>query len=74
MLRLFVRDCKITVPPTPDFLKYHRELRRIGSNIDQILMLANSHKSIDVSKLRNALDELHETQKKLWGEYAARNL
>ena len=73
MLRRFVRDCTIKPPPSIDFLNYHRELRRIGSNINQILQRANTMKFIDVPLLRGSLDELHETQKALWDEYAGRD-
>ena len=73
LFRRFVRDCEIKVPPSLDFLNYHRELRRIGSNIEQLLRLANSKHLIDVPRLRKALDELHKTQSKLWNEFARRD-
>ena len=72
MLRRFVRDCEIKAPPSLDFIKYHRELRRIGSNIDQVLRLANAKRFVDVPLLQRSLTELHETQRHLWDEFAKR--
>ena len=72
-IRASIAGAKIQAPPSLDFLNYHRELRRIGSNIEQILRLANAKHLIDVPLLRKSLDELHQTQRTLWDEFARRD-
>lgn len=73
LFRQFIRDCEIKTPPSVDFLNYHRELRRVGSNIEQILRLANTKHLIDVPLLRKTLDDLHQSQRGLWNEFARRD-
>lgn len=72
-IRSSIMGAKIQSPPSIDFLNHHRELRRIGSNIEQLLRLANSKHLIDVPRLRKSLDELHQTQTRLWNEFARRD-
>lgn len=72
-IRSSIMDAEIQSPPSIDFLNYHRELRRVGSNIEQILRLANTKKLIDVPLLRKTLDDLHQTQRSLWNEFARRD-
>ena len=71
-IRAAILGALIKAPPSLDFIKYHRELRRIGSNIDQVLRLANTKRFVDVPLLKRSLTELHETQRHLWDEFAKR--
>ena len=60
-----------TVKETPhaDFYGLMREVKRVGSNIDQILKVANTKGFLDVPALRKALDEWSTTEKMLWDTF-----
>ena len=49
-----------------DFKTLIREMNRIGSNIEQILRIANTKRLVDVPRLRQSLDELDSLEKTMW--------
>ena len=49
-----------------DFKTLIREMNRIGSNIEQILRIANAKRLVDVPRLRQSLDELDSLEKAMW--------
>lgn len=55
--------------PHADFYGLMREVKRVGSNIDQLLKLANYKGLLDVPAIRKCLDETHETEKMLWDTF-----
>ena len=46
-----------------------RELRRVGSNINQVLKKANAAGLLDVPMLRKSLDDYKKTEKMLWDTF-----
>lgn len=46
-----------------------REVRRVGNNINQILLIANTRGLLDVPELRKAILELREVEKKIVSSY-----
>ena len=65
-LRKVVSGCHIHEAPPVDFYRLIREINRIGSNIEQILRVANTKHFIDVPRLRKDLDELEAIESELW--------
>ena len=55
--------------PPVDFTTMIWELRRVGSNINQLLVKANTVGFIDAPMLRKALDETHSVEDKLMEAY-----
>ena len=51
--------------PSGDFLSMARELRRIGTNLNQLVKIANVRGSIDVLKAREALDDVIDIDRKI---------
>lgn len=56
--------------PAVDVPVLIREVRRVGSNIDQILKLARTTNFIDVPLLRKALDDNHEVERLIHEVYS----
>ena len=65
-LRKLITGCHIHEAPPVDFYRLIREINRIGSNIEQILRVANTKHFIDVPRLRKDLDELEAIESELW--------
>ena len=65
-----ISDCRVYEAPPVDFPKLIKEVNRIGSNIEQILRLANAKHIIDVPRLRNELDELDAIEDAMWKAFA----
>lgn len=53
-------------PPPAEFFKLITEVRRVGVHLNQILKKANSIGLLDVPMIRDALDELRNTQAMLY--------
>ena len=69
-VRKLFADCKVYEAPPVDFPKLIKEVNRIGSNIEQILRIANSKHIVDVPRLRNELDELDAIEDAMWKAFA----
>ncbi len=69
-LRKLISDCRVYEAPPVDFPKLIKEVNRIGSNIEQILRLANAKHIIDVPRLRKELDELDAIEDAMWKAFA----
>lgn len=50
---------QVVAAPPADFRKLIWELKRIGSNLDQVLFRLNSIGVYDQSDLKNCVDEIH---------------
>lgn len=68
-IRKSIANCTIKEAPPVDLPQMIREVRRVGSNINQILLIANSRGLLDVPALRKALLELREVEKMIVAEY-----
>ena len=52
--------------PPADYFTLITELRRVGTNLNQLVKTANSVGFIDTPMLRKLIDELHRTDSMLW--------
>ena len=69
-VRKLFSDCKVYEAPPVDFSKLIKSVNRVGSNIEQILRVANAKHIIDVPRLRNELDELDAIEDAMWKAFA----
>ena len=68
-IRKAIEDVQIKELPPADLHKLIWELRRVGNNIDQILMIANSKGILNIPDLRKAIDDLREAEKLIVSQY-----
>ena len=69
-IRKSVDGCEVKAAPPADLYKLIWEIRRVGNNIDQILMIANARGLLDVPQLRKAMADLRETEKLIADTYS----
>ena len=65
-LRKVISECRVLEAPPVDFFTLIRELNRIGSNIDQILKIANTRCELEVPELKQCLTELVKLESQMW--------
>jgi len=70
LIRKSVNDCEVKSAPPADLHKLIWEIRRVGNNIDQILMIANARGLLDVPQLRKAMADLRDTEKLIADTYS----
>ena len=68
-IRRAIQEVQIKELPPADLHKLIWEIRRVGNNIDQILMIANSKGILNIPDLRKAIDDLRETEKLIVSQY-----
>lgn len=68
-IRHAICGVEIREAPPEDFHGLMREVKRVGSNIDQLLKLAYSKGFMDAPAIRKALEELNTTEKMLWDTF-----
>ena len=68
-IRKAIEDVQIKELPPADLYKLIWEIRRVGNNIDQILMIANTKGILNIPDLRKAIDDLRETEKLIVSQY-----
>lgn len=68
-IRKAINCCEIKAAPPADLPVFIREIRRVGINIDQILMITNSRGLLDVPRLRKAMDDLREVEAMIISAY-----
>ncbi len=69
-LRKLIAGSRVYEAPPVDFVRLIREINRVGSNIDQLLRIANAKKLLDVPRLRKELDELDAIEDAMWKAFA----
>ena len=60
--------------PSGDFLAMARELRKIGTNLNQLAKIANVRGNIDATKVRAALDDVIDIDRKIRQMIGGENL
>ena len=70
-IRNLISDVPIQEKPPADLHKLIWEIRRVGNNIDQILMIANARGLLDVPQLRKAMADLRDVEKLIADTYSA---
>ena len=68
-IRKAIEDVQIKELPPADLHKLIWEIRRVGNNIDQILMIANTKGILNIPDLRKAIDDLREAEKLIVSQY-----
>ena len=68
-IRRAIQEVQIKELPPADLYKLIWEIRRVGNNIDQILMIANSKGILNIPDLRKAIDDLREAEKLIVSQY-----
>ena len=68
-VRMAVAGQEIREAPGADVPVLIREVRRVGSNIDQILKIANSRGLLEVPDLRKALEDNRSVEKLIANAY-----
>lgn len=71
-VRHVVSGAEIKEAPSADFYALMREVKRVGSNLDQLLKLAYSKGLLDVPAIRKSLGEIHDTEQMLWDTFNLR--
>ena len=70
--RRILSGAEVRARPPADVPQLIREVRRVGSNIGQILMIANAQGLLDVPQLRKAILDLREVEKLIVTSYRGR--
>ncbi len=65
VLRNLIRDCQIVEAPPADYPLLIRELRAIGNNLNQTLVIAKSNGILNVPDLRKEILNLRDLEKKI---------
>ena len=68
-IRRAIQEVQIKELPPADLYKLIWEIRRVGNNIDQILMIANSKGILNIPDLRKAISDLREAEKLIVSQY-----
>ena len=68
-IRKAVAEVQIKEAPPADLHKLIWEIRRVGNNIDQILMIANAKGILNIPDLRKAIDALREVENLIISQY-----
>ena len=68
-IRRAIQEVQIKELPPADLYKLIWEIRRVGNNIDQILMIANAKGILNIPDLRKAIDDLREAEKLIVSQY-----
>ena len=68
-IRIAVTGVKIKEAPPADFYELIREVRKVGTNLNQLAAKANSLGFIDTLLLKDALENNHKTEAMLWNTF-----
>ena len=68
-IRKAIQEVQIKELPPADLHKLIWEIRRVGNNIDQILMIANTKGILNIPDLRKTIDDLREAEKLIVSQY-----
>lgn len=68
-IRLLIQGYLPREAPPVDYYNLISELRRVGSNINQILRVANAKGFIDAPLLRKTIEDYRQTEKMIWDAF-----
>ena len=68
-IRKAIQEVQIKELPPADLRRLIFEIRRVGNNIDQILMIANAKGILNIPDLRKAIADLREAEKLIVSQY-----
>lgn len=67
--RQILNGAVVPEAPIADYYTLIREVKRTGSNIDQVLKLANAKGLLDVPAIRKALEQNRAAEQMLWDTF-----
>lgn len=65
VLRYLIRGCHLAEAPPADYHKLIREIRAVGNNLNQTLVIAKSNGILNVPDLKQEILDLREIEKQL---------
>lgn len=65
VLRYLIRGCHLAEAPPTDYHKLIREIRAVGNNLNQTLVIAKSNGILNVPDLRQEILDLRKIEKQL---------
>ena len=65
----FIRQCIIREAPSVDVPKLIYEVRRVGANLNRILIIANARGLLEVPELRRAMERNRELEVRIVDAY-----
>ena len=71
-VRELLNDAEIKDSPPADYVELIMQVRRVGSNINQLLKLANAKGIIIANDLRIALEKNYKVEDMLWNVFAVK--
>ncbi len=71
-VRQLIQDREVRAAPPADYYDLIMQVRKVGSNINQLLKLANAKGIILTAELRKALDENHAVEQMLWDTFTVK--
>jgi len=74
IIRRSWKNLHVAEMPSGDFLAMARELRKIGTNLNQLAKVANIRGNIDAPKVRAALDDVIDIDRKIRQMIGGENL
>ena len=74
IIRRAWKQLHVVERPSGDFLSMARELRKIGTNLNQLAKIANVRGTIDAPKLRETLDDVIDIDRKIRQMIGGENL
>jgi hypothetical protein len=74
IIRRAWKNLHVAEMPSGDFLMMARELRKIGTNLNQLAKIANVRGNIDAPKLRATLDDVIDIDRKIRQMIGGENL
>lgn len=70
--RMALEGVKLKEAPPADYYKLIMEVRKVGTNINQILNKANTLGFLDMPMLQKALEDNHATEDMLWDTFTTK--
>ena len=65
VLRYLIRECHLIEAPPADYHKLIREIRAVGNNLNQTLVIAKTNGILNVPDLRQEILDLRKVEKEL---------
>ena len=71
VIRLLITMCRLKEAPPADYPKLIRELRAVGNNLNQLLVVARTRGWNNQKEISSALDSILETENKIVSEFTS---
>ncbi|MBQ9914412.1 MAG: hypothetical protein IJO73_09315 [Clostridia bacterium] len=71
VIRLLITMCRLKEAPPTDYPKLIRELRAVGNNLNQLLVVTRARGWNNQKEISSALDSILETENKIVSEFTS---